>query len=145
MNVREMCFEDVPQVFEIEKQSFLTPWSKEAFEKEILDNKFARYTVVENNGEIVAYGGMWWILDEAHVTNIAVHNHFRKQGIGRLLVDGMIKWCKRESISKMTLEVRVSNDSAIKLYEKFGFIIEGKRKAYYTDTGEDAYIMWCAL
>lgn len=145
MIIREMEIEDVKQVHEIEKNSFVTPWSEAAFERELKENKFAKYLVIEEEGQIVAYGGMWWILDEAHVTNIAVSHKDRKKGYGKRLVQAMMDFSMENKIVRMTLEVRVSNKAAIQLYQFFGFEIAGTRKGYYTDTKEDAYIMWCEL
>jgi ribosomal-protein-alanine N-acetyltransferase len=91
---------------------------------------------------VVGYGGMWFIIDEAHVTNIAVHPDYRQRKIGEMIVQEMIKTAKENGINGMTLEVRVSNTAAINLYKKLGFVDYGIRKGYYADTGEDALIMW---
>jgi ribosomal-protein-alanine N-acetyltransferase len=121
--------------------SFPITWSKASFEKE-LDNKFARYVVAVKNGIVVGYGGMWLIVDEAHITNIAVHPEFRHCRIGSLILEELIHICKLENIYGMTLEVRRSNHIAQKLYIKYGFVEEGIRKGYYEDNREDAIIMW---
>lgn len=142
MKAREMTLQDVAQVHQIEMLSFATPWSLAAFQAEMTENKFARYIVLEEQGHILAYGGMWWILDEAHITNVAVLPEKRGIGLGRILVHEMSALCKKGGIQDMTLEVRVSNRVAIHLYQSFGFQIVGRRKEYYTDTKEDAHIMW---
>jgi len=140
--VRPMRLEDVDAVWEIEKLSFRTPWSRESFVQELQTNLTARYLVAELGDEIVGYGGMWFVLDEAHITNIAVHPDYRGQKIGDRIVKAMITAAEKEAIKNMTLEVRLSNAAAINLYKKLGFEEAGIRKGYYFDTGEDALIMW---
>jgi ribosomal-protein-alanine N-acetyltransferase len=132
------CIDDV---FRITCLSFATAWSMDSFNNE-LNNKFARYVVAKCNGKIIGYGGMWIIIDEAHITNIAVHPEFRRTGAASLILENMVKICKLESVISMTLEVRDSNIAARNLYEKFDFAQEGLRKNYYSDTKEDAIIMW---
>ncbi|NLZ47251.1 MAG: ribosomal protein S18-alanine N-acetyltransferase [Clostridiales bacterium] len=121
--------------------SFPITWSKDSFEKE-LTNKYARYMVAVKDDLVVGFAGMWIILDEAHITNIAVHPEYRGFGIGTMLMESLISICKLENVIGITLEVRVSNQRAINLYKKFGFVEEGIRKAYYEDNKEDALIMW---
>lgn len=140
----EVCsFEEkyIDQILYIENVSFSDPWSRDSMEKE-LSNNFARYIVVKKQDLVVGYGGMWLILDEGHITNIAVHPDYRGIGIGNEIVKALIKICIAENINALTLEVRKSNLAAIKLYSKFGFVAEGIRKAYYADNHEDAIIMW---
>jgi len=100
------------------------------------------YMVAVKDGLVVGFAGMWIILDEAHITNIAVHPEYRGFGIGTMLMESLISICKIENVIGITLEVRVSNQRAINLYKKFGFVEEGIRKAYYEDNKEDALIMW---
>lgn len=140
--IRPMVLEDVEQVWEIEKLSFKSPWSKESFLQEMQSNKNARYVVAVLGDTVIGYGGMWFIIDEAHITNIAVHPDYRDQKIGQKTVEAMIAAARKEGIHRMTLEVRVSNQTAIHLYKKMGFGEAGIRKGYYSDTGEDALIMW---
>jgi [ribosomal protein S18]-alanine N-acetyltransferase len=121
--------------------SFPITWSKDSFEKE-LANKFARYMVAVKDDTAVGYGGMWIIVDEAHITNIAVHPEFRGSGIASMLLEALIDACKLEGVTAMTLEVRKSNLVAQNLYSKYGFQLEGVRKGYYEDNKEDALIMW---
>lgn len=139
---RAMNMHDINSVFRIETLSFQTPWSLDSFQKELEENKLAKYYVVEIEGTIVAYGGMWIIVDEAHVTNIAVDPNYRGKGIGDYLVDGMVEAAKSHGAYSMTLEVRVSNDTAINLYKKHGFESVGVRPNYYQENNEDALIMW---
>ena len=144
MNDFEICpFEAkyIDSILIIENESFSDPWSKDSMEKE-LNNNFARYVVVKHKDEVIGYGGMWLILDEGHITNIAVLQKYRRKGIGKLILISLIEICKTENICGLTLEVRKSNDAAQKLYSKFGFIPEGIRKGYYSNNNEDAIIMW---
>lgn len=140
--VRPMEIKDVDEVWEIEKLSFRTPWSRESFENEMRVNDRAKYVVAALGDTVVGYGGMWYIIDEAHITNIAVHPDYRNRKIGEMIVKEMIRTAKESEINSLTLEVRVSNTAAINLYRKLGFEDAGIRKGYYTDTGEDALIMW---
>lgn len=133
------------EILKIEQVSFPTPWSKQAFLSEINDNALAYYWVSVLNDLIIGYGGMWIILDEAHVTNVAVHPGFRGRGVGRGIMTHLIGQALVLGAFKMTLEVRPSNLAAFHLYEKMGFNIAGRRKGYYTDTKEDGIIMWKTL
>lgn len=142
VSFRKMELKDVEDVWEIEKLSFRSPWSKESFIQEMQVNDKARYVVAELGDTLVGYGGMWFIVDEAHITNIAVHPDYRGRKIGEQLVMAMIETAAKENIQRLTLEVRVNNTPAINLYKKLGFQEAGIRKGYYTDTGEDALIMW---
>ncbi|MFL0267214.1 ribosomal protein S18-alanine N-acetyltransferase [Candidatus Clostridium radicumherbarum] len=133
--------EHVDGVFTISKLSFKTPWSRESMEKE-LKNEVARYVVAVKDNMVIGYGGVWLILDEGQITNIAVHPEFRGLGISHLLLDALIQVCALEDIIAMTLEVRKSNTTAQNLYKKHGFVEEGVRKNYYLDPIEDGIIMW---
>lgn len=145
LNIRKANIEDVEQMWNVEQASFSKPWSKEAFVSEMTTNRFAQYYVLEIEGDIVGYAGMWIILDEAHVTNIAIHPHARGQKLGELMMRHLIAIAKMFGAKSMTLEVRVSNQIAQNLYRKLGFKEEGLRKNYYADTMEDAIIMWVNL
>ncbi len=142
VTIRDMIEADVDEVLEIESKSFSTPWTKDAFIKEITNNRLAKYIVAVKEGEIVGYGGMWLIIDEGHITNIAVYPANRGQGIGHHLVKKLINICKERDMRAVTLEVRESNYVAQSLYRKHGFEEEGIRPGYYSDTKEDAIIMW---
>jgi len=139
---REMMLGDLDAIMEIEALSFPTPWSRRSFVSELTENIYAHYVVVEVGSRIVAYSGMWVIIDEAHVTNIAVHPDFRRKGLGERFMKEMMERAKSRGATKMTLEVRVSNLTAQRLYERLGFVPRGCRKGYYSDTGEDAIVMW---
>lgn len=144
MQVRfeSMRLEHIDQVVEIEKKSFPTPWPRQTFEFEILYNELAEYVVAVDGGRVVGYGGMWMVLDEAHVTNVAVHPLFRGRHIGRALMLELIRRAVARGARRMTLEVRPSNTVARNLYRSLGFVEKGIRKRYYQDNKEDAIIMW---
>jgi [ribosomal protein S18]-alanine N-acetyltransferase len=142
---RLMEAKDIAKVYEVEKASFPSPWSMEAFENELATNHLANYLVLECNDEIIGYGGLWLIIDEAHITNIAIDPAYRGKKLGEYLVKNMIEVAKGLGAVKMTLEVRLSNIVAQNLYKKFGFEEKGIRKGYYSDNGEDALIMWVNL
>jgi ribosomal-protein-alanine N-acetyltransferase len=142
---RSMRLADIPAICEIEKEAFPTPWTESAFHNELTNNHFAHYLVMEWNGEVAGYAGMWLIMDEAHITNIAVRARYRGRKLGERLLRQMQAAAVFLGAERMTLEVRVSNVIAQRLYAKLGFIPAGLRKGYYTDNGEDAMIMWAEL
>lgn len=140
--IRDMTLEDIEEVVKIEHLSFKTPWTYEAFLSEITRNKVAKYRVIEGDKRVVGYYGLWLLYGEGHITNIAVHPEFRGIGLGNMLLEDIINISRENKIHALTLEVRVSNTVAINLYKKYGFIEVARRKGYYSDTGEDAIIMW---
>ncbi|MFJ7850914.1 ribosomal protein S18-alanine N-acetyltransferase [Peribacillus sp. NPDC097206] len=142
MTFRKMKTEDIEQVLNVEKQSFTLPWSREAFFNELNHNEYAVYMVIEDEGKIAGYCGAWIVIDESHITNIAILPEYRGQKLGEALLRKMIEISINMGVVRMTLEVRVSNAVAISLYEKLGFQKGGIRKRYYTDNQEDAYVMW---
>jgi [ribosomal protein S18]-alanine N-acetyltransferase len=142
---RRMLLSDIDRILVIEQHSFSTPWTRAAFEGELRNNHFAHYYVVESENQIAGYCGMWVILDEAHITNIAIAPEFRGQKIGEALLRFMMATAVLQGAKRMTLEVRVSNAVAQNLYYKLGFVDHGIRKGYYTDNQEDALIMWAEL
>lgn len=140
---RPMRTDDIDRVHAVETACFAQPWSLESFQSE-MNNLCARYVVLEEDGVIVAFGGMWLILDEAHINNIAVLPECRGRGYGRRVMKELMRIAYRAlEITDMTLEVRVSNAVAIALYTSMGFEVAGRRKRYYEDNGEDAFVMWC--
>lgn len=139
---RYMNEEDIDQILEVEHASFATPWSREAFYNEIYNNKFAVYIVLEEDHKIIGYCGAWIVIDEAHVTNIAILPSYRGQKLGEALLRKMMEVAKDMGARSMTLEVRVTNQVAQSLYRKFGFQNGGIRKNYYSDNQEDALVMW---
>ena len=135
-----MTLDDIDAVAAIEAATFRTPWSKNAFYREVTDNACARYVVLREDGVAVAYAGVWFVLDEGHITNIAVREDRRGIGYGERVTRAMIQLAADSGMRWMTLEVRRSNEAAIHLYHKLGFIDVGYRKRYYENT-EDALIM----
>lgn len=130
---------DAAGMYEIEKASFKTPWSYESMLEEA-GNPLARYYVAHSGGEVIGYAGAWLVIDEAHVTNVAVRQDFRGKGIGRALMERLIQLCADSGMTKMSLEVRMSNAAAQNLYRSLGFTADGVRKKYYENT-EDALLM----
>lgn len=143
--VRKMTVADIDRVYEIEVESFQTPWSRESIEKEVVENTLAEYFVLTLDDLVIGYGGMWLIMDELHITNVAVSKAYRGKGYSNVLIQALVDYGKENRFKHMTLEVRVSNHVAISLYEKFGFVGVGKRPKYYADSGEDALVMWKEL
>ncbi|SDH22491.1 [SSU ribosomal protein S18P]-alanine acetyltransferase [Aneurinibacillus thermoaerophilus] len=143
--IRRMEMKDLDDIEEVEQLSFPTPWSRESFINELKNNVFARYFVIEKDKRVIGYGGMWLVLDEAHITNIAIHPDYRGLRLGERLMRRLMGLAIRSGAASMTLEVRKSNEVAQRLYRKLGFVEEGVRPGYYTDNGEDAIIMWATL
>ncbi len=175
--VEAMEVEDIPQVLEVDRESYSLPWPASAYRREILHNRNARYFVLrqtddlpanggvahderpkfpfgffrrpvrpdgvvpERTGAILGYAGMWLMLDEAHITTIAMRTTWRGKGLGELLLASLVETAFDIGAHRITLEVRVSNEAAQNLYRKYGFAPEGVRPRYYSDNNEDAYIM----
>ncbi|WP_088014996.1 ribosomal protein S18-alanine N-acetyltransferase [Gottfriedia acidiceleris] len=142
---RKMKEEDLDQIVEIEKKSFPTPWTYEAFYNELYSNQFANYVVAEVDEKIIGYCGLWVVIDEGHITNIAILPDYRGVGLGEKLLRAVMETAKNLGADTLTLEVRVSNHVAKGLYRKLGFQDGGIRKSYYTDNFEDALVMWVNL
>ncbi len=140
-DVRHMRLSDVDAVCAIEQLCFTMPWQRISFVNEVENNRAARYFVAETDGEVVGYGGFWVVLDEGHITNIAVHPAHRRRGVGMAILENMMQYAANLGINWMTLEVRASNISAQLLYKRNGFIKVGRRPKYYGD--EDAFLMVC--
>jgi ribosomal-protein-alanine N-acetyltransferase len=141
-----MRVEDLDAVLAIERASFTNPWSRQAFLYELRDNRVARLWVAREAGGpqpggIAGYLCLWFIADEVHVTNLAVHPGARQRGIGRQLLATLLDHYRRRGATGAALEVRVGNEAARRLYEHLGFREVGLRKGYYFDTGEDALVM----
>ncbi|MDR9856050.1 ribosomal protein S18-alanine N-acetyltransferase [Paenibacillus sp. VCA1] len=145
LSFRQMALNDIPDVMVIEHESFTLPWTEEAFRNELTQNHFARYMIMQYLGQPVGYAGMWTVIDEAHVTNIAVLRAYRGRKWGERLLRELMKTASDLGMRRMTLEVRVSNEVAQNLYRKLGFKPAGLRKGYYSDNQEDALIMWAEL
>ena len=141
--LRRMTLLDVPAVHRLEEAIFSIPWSEKDFVYEMTENKVARYLVIEEAGEIIAFAGAHIILDQAHVTNIAVRQDCRGRGLGRMITRALMQYASNLGAEYLTLEVRQSNATAQNLYKSLGFVKVNVRKRYYEDTGEDAWLMVC--
>ena len=143
VSIRPMQKNDLNDVISIEEKAYGPHhWSKDSFLSE-LSNELAKYfSVFNDKDELIAYCGCWQILEEAHITNIAVTPEYRRNHIGEALLATIIEECYKNMAKYITLEVRVGNRPAIALYEKYGFKSLGTRKGYYQDNNEDALIMW---
>ena len=142
---RPMVEADVPSVVVTEEEVFTTPWTAEILEHELNGNDYASYLVAERDGQIVGHVGMWVVLDECHITNVAVRKQEQGHGIGEALMRHAMELCRNHGVQAMSLEVRVSNETAQNLYRKLGFQRGGIRKNYYSDDHEDALVMWVEL
>ena len=139
--IEPMGLDDVPAIQAIEEASFTTPWPPDAYRSELQTNRMAHYLVARVGETVAAYGGMWLMVDEAHITTFAVHPEWRRQGIGQRLLLAFLDIAVDRSAHEATLEVRLSNLAARRLYEKYGFRPVGLRPNYYSDDREDALIM----
>lgn len=142
IEIRQMHIDDVDFIYEIEKEQFVVPWTKQSFIKDLTENFCAIYFVAIYNGEIAGYLGLWHVITEGHMTNVAVCKKYEGKGIGNLLIKKMIDTAIEKEMIGLTLEVSTINDKALHLYKKYGFQIEGTRKEYYEVTKEDCYVMW---
>lgn len=131
----------IPAILEIENRTNSAPWSERSFLNE-LDNPHGIFLVAFDEGKIVAYGGVWLVIDEAHITTVAVDDSKRRQGIGERLMRELLKRAKERGMVCSTLEVRAGNAPAVALYEKLGYQVTARRKNYYPDNNEDALVMW---
>ncbi len=164
-SLQDMTAVDVPEVALLEQVCFSLPWSARAFDHEVRHNPMAHFLVLRARsagqereptcraalgakrtasatpGVLVGYGGLWLIVDEGHICTLAVRPDWRGRGLGEMLLAGLIERATALGAAVATLEVRLSNQVAQSLYEKYGFARVGVRKGYYSDTHEDAIIM----
>lgn len=138
--IRKMTVQDLEQLMIIEQESFSLPWSRQSYEAE-LQNSYADYLVCDWEGEVAGYIGMWTVMEEAHLTNVAVAPGYRGRGIARTLMRTQERLARSKGASMMLLEVRPSNQAALQLYSGLGYIHAAIRKNYYSDNQEDALIM----
>ena len=141
LTLQPMSVDDIPAVHAIESASFPTPWPPYAFRQELETNRMAHYLVVRAGERVIAYAGIWLMVDEAHVTTFAVLPAYRRRGVGGLLMSGLMALSADTGATVLTLEVRLGNVAARQLYQRFGFRPVGVRPRYYSDNGEDALIM----
>jgi ribosomal-protein-alanine N-acetyltransferase len=144
---RPMEAGDLPEICAIELDSFPTPWSQALFAEELRRPEICFWTVAIDKAaapgsQLIGYGGFWRAVDEAHFTNLAVRSDHRRQGLGKVLLQAVLRRAKAQGCVRATLEVRPSNQAAVALYEQAGFAAAALRPRYYSDNGEDALLMW---
>lgn len=138
--MRKMTPMDLDQVMVIENESFTLPWSRHSYENE-LNNIYASYLVIDHEGDVAGYGGIWVVFDEAHITNVAIAKAFRCRGWGRRLMMDLEKVARTKRAARILLEVRPTNLAALSMYFDLGYEVTGLRKQYYSDNLEDAVVM----
>lgn len=138
----EVSGEDIRALANIESACFSSPWKESSFRDSLKNrNTVWRFFLAKDKNGAVGYGGVYSVIDEAFITNIAVMPEFRRRKIASLLLECIISYCKRYAVKRLMLEVRISNDAAISLYRKFGFTVDGISKNHYFAPTEDAYLM----
>ncbi|MFD2655867.1 ribosomal protein S18-alanine N-acetyltransferase [Gracilibacillus thailandensis] len=142
---RKMEESDIEEVKEIDKRSFSIPWPDDIYEEELKKNHYAQYFVATLNKKVIGFCGSWMVLDEAQITNIAIDPDHRGKGYGQGLFQYVINYAVARGIRHLSLEVRVSNQTAQRMYKKFGMKPGGIRKNYYSDNQEDALVLWVNL
>ena len=141
IKIEKLKTSHIEKILEIEKLCFSDPWSKTMLEDE-LKNPLSYYIVLIKDDDIIGYADFWDIVGDAQIMNVAISKKYQGKGYSNILMNKMIEEAIKRNLDTMSLEVRVSNEKAINLYEKYDFEIQGKRKNYYQDNKEDAYIMW---
>lgn len=142
MSIETMTDSHLAEITQIESLSFPSTWPQNAFRNEIHDNKLAHYFVGIVAGRAIAYGGIWVILEDSHITTIAVHPDYRGKKYGEIMLLHLLDETIKHGASWITLEVRESNIAAQRLYRKYGFTIVSTRRGYYSDNNENALVMW---
>lgn len=140
IRIRRMQQQDVVQAAALEAQIFSQPWSEQAF-SDALKLTHTVFLVAEEEGRVAGYSGMYLSLEEAEITNVAVAPEFRRRGIASALLTEIKREAAERGVTSLVLEVRVSNQNAIRLYEKHGFVSCGVRKGFYEQPKEDAFLM----
>lgn len=139
--IRPMELDDLEEVLNIEKKSFPNPWTYNIFYYELIQNRYAKYFVLEKNKEIIGYLGLWLRGRSFHITNIAIKERWRKKGYGGRFLRFTEKMATKHKVEKISLEVRRSNLIAQNMYRKYGYKVTKIRKNYYQDEKEDALVM----
>lgn len=142
LDIVPMNVEDIPEVLRVEAMCFVTPWPRNAFQNELTENKLAHYFVGRADDEIVAYGGLWVILEDAHITTVAVKPSHQRKRFGERVLVHLLDEAIERGACWVTLEVRESNLGAQELYRKYGFTVVNTRRGYYSDNDENALVMW---
>ncbi|TXL65614.1 ribosomal-protein-alanine N-acetyltransferase [Cerasibacillus terrae] len=143
--IRKMEETDIEPILEVEAASFPDPWSKDILYQEIVKNSFAHYYVMLMDEKYIGYVGLWIVMDDAQITNIAILPAYRGRKLGEKLFDFAVKQAIQLGVRRLSLEVRVSNIAAQRMYQKFGLVPGGIRKNYYKNNQEDAIVMWVNL
>jgi ribosomal-protein-alanine N-acetyltransferase len=143
--INPMQLADIAEVRAIELEVFPTPWPSNAYQRELNSNRSAHYFCLWRSSSIAAYGGLWSVGEEAHVTTIGVRRSEQGKGFGKAMFMALVNRSYSLGANFVSLEVRPTNEPAIQLYESFGFKVMGRRRGYYTDNGEDAMVMWSDL
>lgn len=141
MLIRAMDINDLERIVELEQLLFTSTWDVSDFMYEILENQFSYNYVLEVDGQIVGYVGIWIMYEQSQITTVGIDPHYQGHGYGRMLMEEMIALAISQGCEVMSLEVRVSNHKAISLYKSLGFENQAIRKNYYQDNHEDAYLM----
>lgn len=145
LGIRKMVMNDIGQVMDVDRVSFSNPWTEDIFQLEIGKNDQAYYYVMTLDQKVIGYIGMWVVIDDAQITNIAISPSYRGHKFGEKLFGFACQQALAMGVKHLSLEVRVSNRVAQNMYRKFGLVPGGIRKNYYTDNREDAIIMWVNL
>ena len=140
MKIEQMTVSHLDGVCRIENVCFSHPWSRQSIESE-LQNENSLFFAATENGEVIGYIGMNFVIDEGYIYNVAVDERYRGRGVGSALIRTLVTHCQKENFAFLTLEVRESNTAARSLYSHFGFIKVGERKNYYSDPTENAVLM----
>lgn len=141
LTFEKFCEKHLPAILDIEKTTNSSPWSEESFRNEFRNAQSIFY-VASLGTEMIGFGGIWKVIDEAHVTTVAVKEEHRRKGYGWEIMVRLLEEAKEQGMTCSTLEVRAGNEGAIKMYEKLGYVGVSKRKRYYPDNKEDALVMW---
>ncbi|WP_130859524.1 ribosomal protein S18-alanine N-acetyltransferase [Gracilibacillus phocaeensis] len=145
IDIRSMTEADMEAVKQIDRRSFTDPWPDYVYQEELTNNQHAKYFVMTNDQEVIGFCGVWMVLDEAQITNIAIDPDYQGNGYGTVLFQYVINYAIAHGIIRLSLEVRVSNTRAQAVYKKFGLKPGGIRKNYYSDNQEDALVLWVNL
>lgn len=141
LKIEPMALEHLAEVYAIEVSVYPRPWPLKSFADELARNQYSHYYVSTIDGKVAGYGGMWVVLDEAHITNIAVAHGYQRRKIGERMLVYLLEQCARLSVNTVYLEVRRNNFAAQRLYSRYLFRSDGVRERYYSDNGEDALVL----
>lgn len=140
MEIRQMQLDDLEQVMEIENENFSVPWTETGFFT-FLIREDTLFLVAQEKEEILGYCGVVMVQDEGDITNVAVKKSWQNQGVGKKLMEELVKSTEQEGVARLFLEVRASNEPAFRLYRNMGFVQTGIRKNYYEEPREDGIVM----